>query len=250
MRKKIKIMAIDPITAGIAAVGALSSIGGGIFGSRKARKAAKRERELLRQKEAANEAWYARNYHEDYLNSVEAQNALRRTREAWNDRLNRERGRQAVTGGTPEQMARVHEAGGEAYGETVAALAAQGSANKRAVDAKKAEMDNDVLTARSAIANAEQQAGQNMLSNSINAGVAALQAGASAMGGKGAATAAGNGEATVKAAEESLKPSNSISSMDVSLKASDFTNKIDEPFNPAGKAWWEVAEKYKKNVTY
>lgn len=238
-------MAIDPITASIAAAGALLSIGGGIFGSRKARRAAKRERELLRQKEAANEAWYARNYHEDYLNSVEAQNALRRTREAWNDRLSRERGRQAVTGGTPEQMARVHEAGGEAYGETVAALAAQGSANKRAVDARKAEMDNDVLTARSAIANAEQQAGQNLVSNSINTGVAALQVGAGAFD-KTAAT-------TTPTATESAATtpaSNPIADTDFGLKSSDFTKKINEPFNPAGKAWWDVAEEYKNRVTY
>ena len=250
-------MAIDPITASIAAAGALSSIGGGIFGSRKARRAAKRERELLRQKEAANEAWYARNYHEDYLNSVEAQNALRRTREAWNDRLSRERGRQAVTGGTPEQMARVHEAGGEAYGETVAALAAQGSANKRAVDARKAEMDNDVLTARSAIANAEQQAGQNMLSNSINAGVAALQAGASAMGGKGAATADASAASTATTTPSTTAAApNPINDIDLSLKPSDFTSGSFDPagqaagFNPAGKAWWDVAEEYKKKVTY
>ena len=241
---------MDPITLGIAAAGLATSIGGGLFGASKARKAARRERENLRQQRAASEAWYARNYHEDYLNSVEAQNALRRARDAWDDRMKAARGRQAVTGGTQEQILRAEEVGADAYGNMVGALAAQGAANKRAVDAQKLEIDKQQSLQESVIANAEQQAGQNLVSNSISAGVGALQVGAGAFDKTETATTTPTATESTATMAATTPASNPIADMDFGLKSSDFTKKIDEPFNPAGKAWWDVAEEYKNRVTY
>lgn len=174
---------MDPITLGIAGAGLLTSIGGGILGNSKAKKAERRQRELLRRQRAANEAWYARNYYQDYLNTTEAQNAIRRAKDAWGDRMKEARGRQAITGGTPEQVNQVQEIGAEAMGNTIADLAAQGSAIKRDVDRQKQQMDSEALASDAQIAAAQHEAGRNLTSNAIGAGVAALQTGLGALKG-------------------------------------------------------------------
>lgn len=194
---------MDPITLTVAGAGLLSSIGGGIFGNRKAKKAAARQRELLRQQRAANDAWYARNYFQDYLNSTEAQNAIRRTKEAWGDRMKEARGRQAITGGTPEQVNQVQEIGAEAMGNTIANLAAQSSAIKRNVDAQKQQMDSEVLAQEGQIAAAEHEAGRNLTSNAISTGVAALQLGLQGIGNKPAETTTTESPAAPAATTES-----------------------------------------------
>lgn len=162
----------------IGGLGLASGIGGGIFGHRQSKKAEERQKELLRQQRRSNEAWYARNYFQDYLNSVEAQNAIRRTKEAWGDRMKEARARQAVSGGTPEQMNKMQEIGARAMGNTIADVAAQGSAIKRDIDRQKQQMDNEVLAQEGQIAAAQHEAAQNLVSNAISTGVAGLQIGA------------------------------------------------------------------------
>lgn len=174
---------IDPITGSLAAAGLLSSIAGGIFSSRKAKKERRRQQELLRQQRAADEAWYARNYSQDFLNSGEAQDAIRRVKEAWGERMQEARARQAITGGTPEQMAQVEKVGAKAMGDTVASLAAKGDAIKRGVDAQKNEMDRQANAQEAQMSASAQEAAENAKANAIGVGLSALQLGASALSG-------------------------------------------------------------------
>lgn len=155
---------------------AASGVAGAIFGSKEQREAAREQRRLLAEQRARNEAWYNRNYYEDYLNSVGAQNAMKRVRDWWSKENRQARARAAVSGGTPEQAAAVAEAGGRAMADTMGNLAAQGEANKRAVDAQKAQMDANVAAQEAAIADARQQAGANLLSNGINLAVSGANA--------------------------------------------------------------------------
>lgn len=160
------------------ALGALSVAGGlysALSGKSAAKRAAREQKKLLEQQQARNEAWYNRNYYRDYLNSVEAQNAIKRVRDAWAERTQEARARQAITGGTPEQAVAVAEAGGRSMGEAVAGLAAQGSAIKRQVDAQKAQMDANLLAQRGQIADNEQQAGMNLASNGMGLVASGLQ---------------------------------------------------------------------------
>lgn len=244
----IKKKNMDPITLGIAGAGLLSSIGGGILGNRKAKKAAARQRELLRQQRAANDAWYARNYFQDYLNSTEAQNAIRRTKEAWGDRMKEARGRQAITGGTPEQVNQVQEIGAEAMGDTIANLAAQGSAIKRNVDAQKQQMDSEVLAQEEQIAAAEHEAGRNLTSNAISTGVAALQLGLQGIGNKPAETATTTTEAPTTTTE--AKPTGMMGARVNGQSVPPITT---EP--RTNRAWYDDMELYRnqakgKPVTY
>lgn len=158
-----------------AIVGVAGGLASGIFGASQQRKAAREQRRELARQRAANEAWYNRNYYQDYLNTVEAQNALKRYRNAWAEQTQQARARQAVTGGTPEQAQAVAEAGGEAMGNVMGTLAAQGQQNKQAIDAQKLAMDANISQQQAAIAEAEQQASANLINNGIAVATSALQ---------------------------------------------------------------------------
>ena len=156
-------------------IGAGVGLASTLYGAHKsASEAKKQEQELARQR-AANEAWYNRNYYQDYLNTVQAQNALKQYRNAWAERTKEARARQAITGGTPEQAAAVAEVGGEAMGNMVGNLAAQGQQNKAQIDAQKLAMDNNLSQQQAAIAEARQQAASNLMSSGASLIASGLQ---------------------------------------------------------------------------
>lgn len=158
-----------------AIVGAVAGLASGIYGASQQRKAAREQKDQLERQRAMQEAWYNRNYYQDYLNTVEAQNALKRYRNAWAEQTQQARARQAVTGGTPEQAQAVAEAGGEAIGNVMGTLAAQGQQNRQAIDAQKLAMDTNLSQQQAAIAEAEQQAGANLINSGIAVATSALQ---------------------------------------------------------------------------
>lgn len=143
-------------------VGGLLSAG---YGAWKQSKAAKEEQKAISQQKAANKAWYDRNYYQDYLNTVEAQNAVKRYKDAWGERLSEERARQVISGGTPAQLAAVQEAGAEGMANLMGDLAATGEQKKQAVDAQKLAMDNNMSEREVALARAKQEAGANLMQN-------------------------------------------------------------------------------------
>lgn len=160
----------------LAIAGLVGGLASTAYGAYKESKAAKESEAKLAEQKAANEAWYNRNYYQDYLNTVSAQNALKRVKDAWAERTREARARQAITGGTPEQAMAVMEAGGEAVGDTVANLAAQGEARKDSIDAQKLAMDNNLAQQEMAIAEQRQQAGANLMQNGANLITSSLQA--------------------------------------------------------------------------
>lgn len=153
-------------------VGGLLSAG---YGAWKQSKAAKEEQKANSQLKAAQQAWYDRNYYQDYLNTVEAQNALKRVRNAWDERVREARARQVISGGTPAQLAAVQEAGAEAMGEAVGNLAAQGQQNRQAIDAQKLAMDNNLSQQAAQIAENKQAAGQQLMAGGASLITSGLQ---------------------------------------------------------------------------
>lgn len=152
----------------------LGAAGAGYGAWKSADEAKKQEEELAKQR-AANEAWYQRNYYQDYLNTVEAQNALKRVRNAWDEHTREARARQAITGGTPEQAQAVAEAGGKAMGDVVGNLAAQGQQNKAAIDAQKLAMDTNLSQQAAQIAANKQAAAQELISGGASLITSGLQ---------------------------------------------------------------------------
>ena len=149
------------ILAGISAgVGAIGTIAGAI-GSRSA---ARRQQRELEKQAARNEAWYARNYYSDYLNSSEAQNAIRRLGNTLRERSQASKARQAITGATPEQSIAESAEYNKSMADMIGNLAAAGESYRRDVDAKKLQMDASLSAQRQGIAQAQQGANANLMS--------------------------------------------------------------------------------------
>lgn len=158
-----------------AIISGVASVGSALIGAASQRKAAREQKRALERQRAAQDAWYKRNYYRDYLNTVEAQNALKRVRKAWDDKTAEARARQAITGGTPEQAQAVAEAGGEAMGNVMGDVAARGEANKQAIDAQKMAMDANITAQERELAAAREAASANLVGNAINVGASVLQ---------------------------------------------------------------------------
>lgn len=148
----------------LGAISAGVGLAGSIAGALGSRSAARRQRRLLDKQRAANEAWYARNYYGDYLNSVEAMNAMRRVNDTIRERSQAARARAAVTGATPEQSVAIEAANGRNVADLMGNLAAQGDAYRRHVDERKQQMDAGVNSAAAGIAEAQQGANAQLMS--------------------------------------------------------------------------------------
>ena len=117
-------------TAVGAGLGVLSSLYGGAKASQEADKAL---RELNR-KEAKDNAWYARRYNQDYLDTAAGQNLLN-TALKYNDKqVKRAEGGARVAGLSQSAVAKQKEQGNEMMGKTVAQIAAGDTTRKMQVD--------------------------------------------------------------------------------------------------------------------
>lgn len=160
----------------IGLIGAGMGLASSLYGAHKSAAEAKKQEEELARQRAAKEAWYNRNYYQDYLNTVQAQNALKQYRNAWAERTKEARARQAISGGTPEQAQAVAEAGGEAMGNMVGNLAAKGQQDKAAIDAQKLAIDANLSQQAAQIAENRQAAASNLMANGANLITSGLQA--------------------------------------------------------------------------
>lgn len=155
------------LTLGLIGLGVgLAGAGAGFLGSKAAARRQKRE---VEKQEAKNEAWYNRNYYGDYLNSLEALNAIRRVNDTMRERGQAARARQAVTGGTAEQAIATEAENNRSVADLMGNLAAQGDAYRRDIDAKKLNMDAQTSGMRQSIANGQQQANAQLASAGLNA---------------------------------------------------------------------------------
>lgn len=114
-----------------AAIGLATSITGGIMGASKASKAAKAQQQLINDQRAKNEAWYNRNYYQNYLDSSEARSAMKRVEETMRRRNQEAQATAAVTGGTQEAILAQQGNDQKLMGDVVGNLASRGDEIKR-----------------------------------------------------------------------------------------------------------------------
>lgn len=117
------------------------SLASSVFGGSKASKAMEEANRLLAQQKRENQAWYDRRYNEDYTQTAEAQNMIRMAKEQAEKQYRRAEGAAAVAGGTDEAVAQAKEAGNELVGDTIANVAAQGTARKDAIEGQFRQQD-------------------------------------------------------------------------------------------------------------
>jgi hypothetical protein len=89
----IPLLISGAIAAGSTAAGAIKSAN-----------AAKRQRKLLAQMEAENNAWYNKEYYQDYMNRSDAQATMKRVRDFMQRRGQQAQATAAITGATPESV--------------------------------------------------------------------------------------------------------------------------------------------------
>ena len=115
-------------------IGAAAGLAGSLLGGYKASKAMKKVRRLMAEQSRDNRNWYDRRMNQDYNQTAEAQDAMRRTREYADQLLRRAEGNRIVNGGTDEALATAQRVATQAVGDTMAGIATAGTQTKDAVE--------------------------------------------------------------------------------------------------------------------
>ena len=107
---------------------------GSVFGGYQASKAMRRVRAMLKEQQRDNQNWYDRRMNQDFGQTAEAQDAMRRTREYAEELSRKADGARAVSGGTEESGIAAKAQAAKIVGDTAATIAAGGTQAKDAIE--------------------------------------------------------------------------------------------------------------------
>lgn len=141
---------------------ALAGLASSYMGYKRAKEEAANQDKLLAEDKARLNDYYNRNYYQDYFNTAEAQNAMRRVRDSLQRRGQEAAGRAAINGGTAEAQLAQQENDQKALTETASSLAEQSTALKRDAD-KTYLAGQNALSAREAGLSQQRQQGYAQL---------------------------------------------------------------------------------------
>lgn len=150
-----------------AILGAVGGLASGIFGGIKSAKAAREQQRLINEQESKNNAWYNRNYYQNYMESAEAQAAMKRVEKTLKKQNQEARATAAVMGSTPEAAVAQQQANNEILDNTATGLAAQATQRKMQVDAANQQNQNAILNARLGQSQMNEQGGAQLMSNGL-----------------------------------------------------------------------------------
>lgn len=150
-----------------AILGAVGGLASGIFGGIKSAKAAREQQRLIKEQESKNNAWYNRNYYQNYMESAEAQAAMKRVENTLKKQNQEARATAAVMGSTPEASVAQQQANNEILDNTATGLAAQATQRKMQVDAANQQNQNAILNARLGQSQMNEQGGAQLMSNGL-----------------------------------------------------------------------------------
>ena len=130
------------------ALGAVAGLASGLFGGIKSAKEARRQQKLINEQEAKNNAWFNRNYYQNYMDTAEAQAAMKRVEDTLKRQNEEARATATVMGGTPEaELARTKD-NNKILGDVATNLASQSTARKAKVDAINQQNQTAITQAR------------------------------------------------------------------------------------------------------
>ena len=142
-----------------AIISAAGGLAGSLIGGYKASKQMKIVRRMLNRQEVDNRNWYDRRMNQDYTQTAQAQDAIRRTREYADQLMQRAEGNAMVNGATEESMAAARQQAAQAVGNTMADIAAAGDQTKEAVEQQYLANKDDIQRRKMALL---QQRAQNI----------------------------------------------------------------------------------------
>lgn len=145
----------------------MGGLASGIFGGIKSAKAARKQQRLINEQESKNNAWYNRNYYQNYMESAEAQAAMKRVENTLKKQNQEARATAAVMGSTPEAAVAQQQANNEILDNTATGLAAQATQRKMQVDAANQQNQNAILNARLGQSQMNEQGGAQLMSNGL-----------------------------------------------------------------------------------
>ena len=154
---------------GVAAIAGLGlSALSGALGMSQSAKASREQKALIQKQASSNEAWYQRNYYQNYLDSAEARSAMKRVEDTLRRRNQQAEGAAAVTGATREAVLAQQENDQKALADTAEQLAARGDEIKRQVDAQNQANKANINGMQMQQAAIKEQGGQQMLNNGLS----------------------------------------------------------------------------------
>lgn len=145
----------------------MGGLASGIFGGIKSAKAAREQQRLINEQESKNNAWYNRNYYQNYMESAEAQAAMKRVENTLKKQNQEARATAAVMGSTPEAAVAQQQANNEILDNTATGLAEQATQRKMQVDAANQQNQNAILNARLGQSQMNEQGGAQLMSNGL-----------------------------------------------------------------------------------
>lgn len=145
----------------------MGGLASGIFGGIKSAKAAREQQRLINEQESKNNAWYNRNYYQNYMESAEAQAAMKRVENTLKKQNQEARATAAVMGSTPEAAVAQQQANNEILDNTATGLDAQATQRKMQVDAANQQNQNAILNARLGQSQMNEQGGAQLMSNGL-----------------------------------------------------------------------------------
>lgn len=137
-------------------IGGVLNVGSSIFGGISSRRAKKKADNILADQKQRNQAWYDRNYNQDYTQRGDAQNIINKTREILQERGQRSAATNAVMGGTDEALAMDKEAQNQAVAQVTSNIASQADNYRDRID--QTYMNNDNAITQQQVGNKQQHA--------------------------------------------------------------------------------------------
>lgn len=148
-------------------LGAIGGLASGIFGGIKSAKEAKKQQALIDEQEKKNNEWYNRNYYQNYMDTTEAQAAMKRVENTLRRQNEQARATQTVMGGTPELAVAQQQANNEVLADTATGLAEQSTARKANVDAINMQNQNNITQQRIGQSQATEAGNANLMSSGL-----------------------------------------------------------------------------------
>lgn len=148
-------------------LGAIGGLAAGIFGGKKSAKAAEEQQTLINEQEKRNQEWYNRNYYQNYMDTTEAQAAIKRVEDTLRRQNEQARATQTVMGGTPELAVAQQQANNEVLADTATGLAAQSTARKANVDAINMQNQNNITQQRIGQSQATEAGNANLMASGL-----------------------------------------------------------------------------------
>lgn len=158
---------MDPLTLGIAGVGAATGLVSGIYGGIKAGQERKKMQEYLNGQKADNEAWYNENYNADYMQRADTQAMLKNMRENLSRTNKAAENTAVVTGATPEAVSLVKENANKVITDTYSRTAALGQQFKDRVSDRYLNMKANLNNQQMNMMEGTAQSYENLMGNGI-----------------------------------------------------------------------------------